>query len=87
MFFDVHISFKIRKGSNYGVNINWLGYKGSGPDDILFDTNSLWAGVWGNSNILTSGCVYVEGDVDPANDCTGNSSALNIIYDYAAPPP
>jgi hypothetical protein len=87
MFFDVHISFKIRKGSNYGVNINWLGYKGSGPDDILFDTDLLGAGPWGNSNIMTSGCVYVEDDVDPANDCTGNSSTLNIIYDYLTPPP
>ena len=86
MFFDVIISFKIRKGSNYGVNINWLGYKGSGPDDILFDTDVVWAGPWGNSNIITSGCVYVEGDVDPTNDCTGNSSALNIIYDYLGSP-
>jgi len=87
MYFDVHISFKIRKGTTYRTNINWLGYKGSGPDDILFDTDSLGAGVWGNSNIITSGCVYVEGDVDPTNDCSGNSSTLNIIYDYLGSPP
>jgi len=83
MFFDVHISFKIRKGTTYRTNINWLGYKGSGPDDILFDTDSVRAGPWGNSNIITSGCVYVEGDVDPTNDCSGNSSTLHITYDYS----
>lgn len=87
MFFDVHISFKIRKGTNYRTNINWLRYKNSGPEDVLFDTDSVGAGVWGNSNIITSGCVYVEGDVDPTNDCSGNSSTLSIIYDYLTPPP
>jgi len=87
MFFDVIISFKIRKGTTYRTNINWLGYQGSGPDDILFDTDSVRAGPWGNSNIITSGCVYVEGDVDPTNDCSGNSSTLNIIYDYLGSPP
>ena len=87
MFFDVIISFKVRKGTNYRTHINWLGYKGSGPEDILFDTDSVRAGVWGNSNIVTSGCVLVEGDVDPTNDCSSNSSMLSIIYDYLGSPP
>jgi len=87
MFFDVIISFKVRKGTNYRTHINWLGYKGSGPEDILFDTDVVRAGVWGNSNIVTSGCVLVEGDVDLTNDCSGNSSTLSITYDYLGSPP
>ena len=87
MFFDVHISFRIRKGTNYRTNINWLRYKNSGPEDVLFDTDSAGAGVLGNSNIITSGCVYVEGDVDLTNDCSGNSSTLSITYDYLGSPP
>ncbi|MFP3880550.1 MAG: hypothetical protein ACLFVA_06315, partial [Dehalococcoidia bacterium] len=86
--FDVHVSFRIRKGTTYRTNINWFGYRGSGPDDILFDTDSVRAGAWGMEDLITTwGCIYVEGDVDPTNDCSSNSSMLQIIYDYITPPP
>ena len=85
--FDVVVSFKIRKGTNHRTKINWFGYRGSGPDDIIFDTDSGRAGVWGMDDVVTTwGCVYVEGDVDPTNDCSSNSSMLSIIYDYSGPP-
>jgi hypothetical protein len=86
--FDVHISFKIRKNTTYRVNINWFRYKASGPEDVLFDTDSVNAGVWGMEDLITTwGCIYVEEDVDPTNDCSSNSSMLQIIYDYITPPP
>jgi hypothetical protein len=86
--FDVVVSFRIRKGTTYRTNINWFGYRGSGPDDIIFDTDSARAGPWGMFDAVTTwGCVYVEGDVDPANDCSSNSSMLSITYDYITPPP
>ena len=86
--FDVVVSFKIRKGTNHRTKINWFGYRGSGPDDIIFDTDSGRAGVWGMDDVVTTwGCVYVEGDVDPTNDCSSNSSMLSIIYDYLGSPP
>ena len=85
--FDVVVSFKIRKGTNHRTKINWFGYRGSGPDDIIFDTDSGRAGVWGMDDVVTTwGCIYVEGDVDPTNDCSSNSSMLSIIYDYLGPP-
>ncbi|MCD6390893.1 MAG: hypothetical protein J7L92_02695 [Dehalococcoidia bacterium] len=85
--FDVVVSFKIRKGTNYRTKTNWFGYRGSGPDDIIFDTDSVRAGVWGMDDVVTTwGCVYVEGDVDPTNDCSSNSSMLSITYDYLGSP-
>lgn len=86
--FDVVVSFKIRKGTNHRTKINWFGYQGSGPDDIIFDTDSGRAGVWGMDDVVTTwGCIYVEGDVDPTNDCSSNSSMLSITYDYLGSPP
>jgi len=79
---DAHITIELHKGTNYRVKINWLGYKGSGPDDVLFDNLIEWAGCWGNSDMVTSGCVDVPGDVNPANDCSGDSPILYITHDY-----
>jgi hypothetical protein len=85
--FDVVVSCRIRKGTNHRTKINWFGYRGSGPDDIIFDTDSLRAGVWGMDDMVTTwGCVYLEGDVDPTNDCSSNSTMLQIIYDYLGSP-
>jgi len=82
---DAHIKIELHKGTNYRVKINWLGYRGSGPDNILFDNLIEWAGVWGISDMVTSGCVYVDGDVNPANDCSGDSPMLYITHNYTAP--
>lgn len=85
--FDVHVSFRIRKNTTYRVHINWFRYRASGPEDVLFDTDSVGAGLWGMEDLITTrGCVYVEGDVDPTNDCSSNSSMLQIIYDYLGSP-
>lgn len=87
MYYDVTIKFEAHKGTSYRMKINWLGYRKSEPEDILFDTDAAHAGDSGSSDLVTSGCVHVEGDVDPTNDCSGNSSTLYITYDFVGPPP
>jgi len=83
---DAHITIELHKGTNYRVKINWLGYKGSGPDDILFDNIIEWAGDWGISDMITSGCVHVDGDVNHTNDCSGYSEPLYITHNYTGLP-
>jgi hypothetical protein len=81
----VTFTYEAHKGTTYRVGVNWLGYKGSGPDNILFDNIIEWAGCLGDSDMVTSGCVYVDEDVDPANDCSGDSPMLYIKHDYQCP--
>jgi hypothetical protein len=81
----VTFTYEAHKGTTYRHKVNWLGYRGSGPDDILFDNIIEWAGDWGISDMVASGCVYVDGDVDPANDCCGDSPMLYITHNYTTP--
>lgn len=83
----VTFTYEAHKGTTYRYKVNWLGYKGSGPDNILFDNLTCWAGSTGISDMVTSGCVYLDGDVNPANDCSGDSERLYITHDYLGPPP
>lgn len=82
---DVIVSWQLHKGTQYTVKINWLGFKGSGPEDIVFDTQAEAPGEVGNFDSVTSACIHVAGDVDPTNDCSGNSSTISITYEYPFP--
>ena len=79
---DVIVSVQLHKGVQYTLRINWLGFKGSGPENIVFDTQAETPGEVGISDMVTSGCVHVDGDVNPANDCTGDSEPLYITHNY-----
>ena len=79
---DVIASWKQQKGTHYTVRVNWLGIPS--PTDIAFDI--VDPGGSGNFTLYTWACVDVEGDVDPANDCSTNSTMLAIEY-KAVPPP
>jgi len=83
----VTYTYEAHKGTTYRHKVNWLGYRGSGPDNILFDNLIEWAGDWGISDMVTSACVYVDGDVNPANDCCGDSPMLYITHNYTGVPP
>ena len=73
---DVIVSFQLHKGTQYTVTINWLGIPS--PENIVFDI--LDPGGSGDFTVVTSACIHVEGDVDPTNDCSGNSTMLAIKY-------
>lgn len=78
----VTFTYEAHKGTTYRHKVNWLGYRGSGPDNILFDNLIEWAGCWGDSDMVTWACVSVPGDVNPENDCSDDSPMLYIKHDY-----
>jgi hypothetical protein len=86
MYYDVTFTYEAHKGTTYRTKVNWLLYRASGLDAVLFDTDFMHAGCLGSSDLVTSGCVYVPGDVDPTNDCSGDSPMLSITYNYSCPP-
>ena len=77
---DVETEWEQYKGTNYTKTINWIGIPS--PADILFDDVTL-PDVAGNFTLITWACVEVEGDVDPTNDCSANSTMLFIEYQPA----
>ena len=78
------------KGTTYKYKVNWLRYNASEADDAIFDNLLDWiefgAGIVGISDMVTSACVYVDGDVNPANDCCGDSPMLYITHNYTGIP-
>ena len=86
MYYDVTFTFEAHKGTTYRTKVNWLRYSASGPDAVLFDTDFMHAGCLGSSDLVTSGCVYVPGDVNPANDYSGYSERLYVTHNYSCPP-
>jgi hypothetical protein len=73
---DVKTTWTQNKGTNYTKTINWLGIPS--PTDILFDDVDPFPQIVGNFTLMTWACVNVTGDVNPANDCSLNSSLLLI---------
>jgi hypothetical protein len=73
---DVETTWEQNKGTNYTKTINWLGIPS--PTDILFEEVTPFPAIVGNFTLQTWACVEVEGDVDPTNDCSGNSIILLI---------
>ena len=73
---DVETTWEQNKGTNYTKTINWLGIPS--PTDILFDEVELFPSIVVNFTLQTWACVVVEGDMDPTNDCSGNSTILLI---------
>jgi len=73
---DVEVGWEKAVCTNYTKTINWLGFPS--PPDILFDA---WTATPGTVlNLTARGCIYVEGDTNPDNDCTDWCSTLQIIY-------
>jgi len=81
----VTFTYEAHKGTTYRHKVNWLRYNASEADDALFDNLKEWAGCWGDSDMVTSACVSVDGDVNPENDCDGDSPILYITHDYLCP--
>jgi len=81
---DVIATWKQQKGTHYTVRVNWIGIPS--PDPIAFDI--VDPGGSGNFTVYTWACVELldEEDVDPANDCSANSTALDIEYKPGPPP-
>jgi hypothetical protein len=73
---DVKTTWEQNKGTNYTKSINWLGIPS--PADILFDEVDPPPSIYGNFTLQTWACVNVTGDVNPQNDCSGNSTLLLI---------
>jgi hypothetical protein len=69
---DFETTWEQNKGTKYTKKIDWVGF--SSPSDILFDLPPAA----GNYTLITWACVAVGGDVNPANDCSGNSTILLI---------
>jgi hypothetical protein len=86
----VTFTHEAHKGTTYKYKVNWLRYNASEADDAIFDNLLEWielgAGIVGISDMVTSACVYVDGDVDPANDCCGDSPMLYITHNYTGIP-
>ena len=86
----VTFTHEAHKGTTYKYKVNWLRYNASEADDAIFDNVLKWiefgAGIVGISDMVTSACVHVEGDVDPANDCCDYSERLYITHNYTGIP-
>jgi len=86
----VTFTHEAHKGTTYKYKVNWLRYNASEADDAIFDNLLEWiewgAGIVGISDMVTSACVYVDGDVDPTNDCCGDSPMLYITHNYTGIP-
>ena len=86
MYFDMTVKYEAHKGTNHQLKVNWLRYNASEADAAIFETDLAHAGSWGTSDLVTSACVSVPGDVNPANDCSGDSPMLSITYNYTGLP-
>lgn len=76
---DVHTEWEQVVCVNYTKSINWIGFPS--PPDILFDCFQF--SLPGETiNLRTRACITLQDhpDADPANDCTGWSPVLTIIY-------
>ena len=86
----VTFTHEAHKGTTYKYKVNWLRYNASEADDAIFDNLLEWielgAGIVGISDMVTSACVYVDGDVNPANDCCGDSERIYITHNYTGVP-
>ena len=86
----VTFTHEAHKGTTYKYKVNWLRYNASEADDAIFDNLLEWiefgAGIVGISDMVTSACVYVEGDVNPANDYSGYSERIYITHNYTGVP-
>ena len=74
---DVETEWELEICTDYTKTINWLHIPDPNGAEILFD---LQAFAFGNYTLVASSCVYLEGDVNEENDCTGNSTPLYIEY-------
>jgi hypothetical protein len=75
---DVKTTWKLVICNNYTKTINWLGIPS--PTNILFDDVTV-PNVAANFTLNTTwSCVDVEGDVNPQNNCSTNTTALVIQY-------
>lgn len=71
---DVETEWKLVICNNYTKTINWLSFPSA--DNILFDLQATEpAGIYA---LTAWSCVDLDGDGNPQNDCTGNST-LNIV--------
>jgi hypothetical protein len=77
VWFDLETTWNVTAGQTYKKTINWLGVPS--PDDILLDLQPVPVPA-GNYTMVTQSCVTLAGDVDPTDDCTGNSTMLSIEY-------
>jgi len=85
MYYDMTVTYEQHKGTNHQLKVNWLRYNASEADAAIFDTDLAHAGCSGNSDLVTSACVSVPGDVNPENNCSGDSPILYIKHDYLCP--
>lgn len=70
---DVRTTWKLVICNNYTKSINWLSFPSA--ENILFDLQippELPFG--GTYNLIAWSCVSLDMDVNPQNDCTGNST-------------
>ena len=89
---DVEVDWELKICTNYTKTINWIGFDGGGDAMTLVDNGPLLAEVLFEVEVsllpvpdpcftLTSmACVNVEGDENPANNCTDWCEPLDICY-------
>lgn len=75
---DVKTTWKLVICNNYTKTINWLGIPS--PANILFDDVTLPSVADNFTLVTTWSCVTLEGDINPLNDCSTNTTPLVIQY-------
>lgn len=82
---DVEVDWDLVICTNYTKTINWIGFPQPGPIiladglPVLFDTLPGLLPMQ-TLQLISSACVDVEGDENPANDCSGDSPMLTVIF-------
>jgi len=70
---DVKTTWKLVICNNYTKSINWLSFPSA--ENILFDLQVPPEVPFGGTyNLIAWSCVSLDGDANPQNDCTGNST-------------
>ena len=76
---DVEIEWELEICTDYTKTINWLHFPEANGAPILFDILPLFPGPDRVFDLTSWGCVELEGDVNPENDCTDPCPVLTIV--------
>jgi hypothetical protein len=89
---DVEVDWELKICTNYTKTINWIGFGGAGPmtlvlngAEVLFDISGLQPVPDPCFSLTSMACVNVEGDINPANNCTDWCTPLDICYQALLP--